>query len=215
MSKTVLFGDAVKAIEAGKRITRESWNGVNMFVFKQIPSSIKIDKINAMQSLPNTVKHEFEKRFLLRGDNKGFDIDTTFHFISFYDQMHIVKGNNTLFSYVPSVYDILAVDWIILDEDSPYEDTSNCSLADNDIGTAIHNLKLGKKVAREGWNGAGQYLYFVEAASYAAITNHARNEFGDNVPYRAYVAIKTAQGDVGTWSPSSNDVFSKDWVVVD
>lgn len=215
MSKLFTFGDAVIAMESGKRVTRGSWNGANMFVFKQIPSSIKLDKVSTMQSLPNTVKYEFEKRFLLKGSAKGFDIDSTFDFIAFFDQMHIVKPNNTLFSYVPSVYDMLAVDWIILDEEAPYEDTGNCSLEGNGIGTAVHNLKLGKKVAREGWNGAGQYLYFVEAASYKAITNHAKNEFGDSVPYRAYIAIKTAQGDVGTWSPSSNDVFSKDWGIVE
>lgn len=56
-------------------------------------------------------------------------------------------------------------------------------LTDLDFGQAIYFLKQGKKLAREGWNGKGMFLYYVPANSYPAITDIAKAEFGDTVPY--------------------------------
>jgi hypothetical protein len=84
-----------------------------------------------------------------------------------------------------------------------------------DFGMALWNLKNGNKVAREGWNGAGMFAYMVPAASYPATTEAAKSHFGDSlVPYRAYFALKTAQGDVATWVPSGSDILAEDWVVI-
>lgn len=83
------------------------------------------------------------------------------------------------------------------------------------FGAAINYLKMGKRVARTGWNGQGMYAYLVPANSYPAQTDSAKAEFGDMVPYRAYLALKTAQGDVATWAPSCSDVLAEDWLVVE
>ena len=85
------------------------------------------------------------------------------------------------------------------------------------FGLAIEALKLGKKVARAGWNGAGQFVYLVPANSYPAQTGVAKQFFGDGamVPYRAYLALKTAQGDVATWAPSCSDALADDWLIVE
>ena len=85
------------------------------------------------------------------------------------------------------------------------------------FGWAINQLKMGKKVARQGWNGAGMFVYLVNEASYPAQTGVAKAHFGENalVPYRAYLALKTAQGDVATWAPSCSDALAEDWVVVE
>ncbi|PKH81247.1 hypothetical protein CXF60_06290 [Psychrobacter sp. 4Bb] len=84
-----------------------------------------------------------------------------------------------------------------------------------DFGSAIHLLKIGKKVARKGWNGAGMYVYYVPAASYPVERNNLETMGGefenDMVPYREYLALKTAQGDVATWSPSVSDALATDW----
>lgn len=86
-----------------------------------------------------------------------------------------------------------------------------------DFGVATRAAKQGKRVARIGWNGVGMYAYYVPAASYPALTESAKAEFGENgmVPYRAYWALKTAQGDVATWAPSGSDSLAEDWVVLD
>ena len=85
------------------------------------------------------------------------------------------------------------------------------------FGDALALLKCGARIARIGWNGAGMFAYYVPAASYPAQTGAAKKFFGENalVPYRAYLALKTAQGDVATWAPSCSDVLAEDWVVLD
>lgn len=84
------------------------------------------------------------------------------------------------------------------------------------FGTAIDYLKQGKKVARKGWNGKGMFLYYVPAASYAPCTDIARETFGGNdVPYGAYIAMKTAQNNVVPWLASQTDMLAEDWTVVE
>ena len=85
------------------------------------------------------------------------------------------------------------------------------------FGHAIIALQAGAKITRKGWNGAGQFVYYVPAASYPAKTAIAKKEFGENalVPYRAYMALKTVQGDVAFWTPSISDIFANDWQIID
>lgn len=85
------------------------------------------------------------------------------------------------------------------------------------IGQAVEAMKSGKRVARSGWNGQGMFAYYVPANSYPAQTGVAKQFFGENamVPYRAYMALKTAQGDVAAWTPSGSDALADDWIVLD
>ncbi|WP_249645811.1 MULTISPECIES: DUF2829 domain-containing protein [unclassified Lysinibacillus] len=84
------------------------------------------------------------------------------------------------------------------------------------FGQAIEALKAGKKVARKGWNGKGMFVYHVPAASYPPTTEVVKSAFyGEEVPYREYLALKTAQNDVATWSPSTSDALGEDWEVVE
>ncbi len=84
------------------------------------------------------------------------------------------------------------------------------------FGEAIEALKQGSKVARNGWNGKGMYLYYVPAASYPAMTDIAKAEWGENgmVPYGAYIAMKTAQGNVVPWLASQTDMLGEDWTII-
>jgi len=85
------------------------------------------------------------------------------------------------------------------------------------FGSAIQALKQGYKVARSGWNGGGMFAYYVPEASYPAQTGVAKSHFGENatVPYRAYLALKTAQEDIATWAPSTSDALAEDWCTVE
>ena len=93
------YGKAIEALEQGKMIAREGWNGKGMFVYKTIPSSVAIQFIPNMSSLPKDVKDEFAKR--------GKEI-------SFGSGMNIVKQDNTVDSWVASSADTFAKDWLIL-----------------------------------------------------------------------------------------------------
>lgn len=85
-----------------------------------------------------------------------------------------------------------------------------------DFGDAIRALKDGKRVAREGWNGKGMFIYYVPANSYPVQTGAAKSYFGEGslVPYSAYLAIKNVNETVSTWVPSINDVLAEDWAIV-
>jgi hypothetical protein len=88
-----------------------------------------------------------------------------------------------------------------------------------DFGEALYTLKNGRKVAREGWNGKGMFIYYVPEASYPAQRNTNSTMVGmfpeDLVPYRAYLAMKTAQNDVVPWVASQSDMLAEDWTEVE
>lgn len=100
-----------------------------------------------------------------------------------------------------------------------YESCRNPALIEKpiafDFGEAVRKLKAGKKVMRAGWNGKGMFVYYVPAASYPVERNNKATmagEFADDmVPYREYLALKTAQNDVSTWAPSVSDALAEDW----
>ena len=88
-----------------------------------------------------------------------------------------------------------------------------------DFGSAVYLLKTGKKVARAGWNGKGMFVYYVPAASYPAQRNTKGVLVGDYpedmVPYAAYLALKTASGEVVPWTVSQSDALATDWMLYD
>ena len=85
------------------------------------------------------------------------------------------------------------------------------------FGAAIEAMKNGKRVAREGWNGKGMFLYYISADRYPAKTEIAKTIADDDgkVPYGAYVALKTVSGLVIPWTPNMLDMLAEDWVIVD
>ena len=87
------------------------------------------------------------------------------------------------------------------------------------FGHALDALKVGRKVARAGWNGKGMFLYYVPAASYPAQRNTLKTLAGmfpdDMVPYCAYIAMKTAQDNVVPWLASQTDMLAEDWTVIE
>lgn len=84
------------------------------------------------------------------------------------------------------------------------------------FGEAIEAMKSGEKVARTGWNGKDTFLYYVSEGSYPAKMEIAK-EIADEtglVKYGAYIAMKTAQGNVVPWLASQTDMLSEDWTVL-
>jgi len=101
------FGIAIEALKAGKRVSRQGWNGKVMFVFMQVPSTIHKDIVPKMQSLPESVKKEFVRRF----NDTSEQIDA----IYYNNQLAIVGLSNLISGWNPSTSDVLSEDWTILD----------------------------------------------------------------------------------------------------
>jgi len=83
------------------------------------------------------------------------------------------------------------------------------------FGTALLLMKKGIRIARKGWNGKDMYIYYVPENTYKSVTDVAKKEFGEYVPYGAYIAMKTAQGNVVPWLASQTDLLSDDWMLLD
>lgn len=95
------FGMAIEALKFGLAIRRAGWNGKGLMVFKQVPAHIESDIIPKMQSLPQSAKD-----LILKG--KGF-ID--------YTSQCLIYNENTgrADSWVPSISDVFAEDWEIVE----------------------------------------------------------------------------------------------------
>lgn len=101
--------------------------------------------------------------------------------------------------------------------DRAYRPTSGMS-----FGLAIEALKDGKRVARAGWNGPGQWVALgkgessLPAESFWNIhTRQFARDNGGTAAVRSYLILKTAQDDIMMgWAPSQSDALSDDWYIV-
>jgi hypothetical protein len=91
---------------------------------------------------------------------------------------------------------------------------SDCNLS---FGHAIELMKKDCKVAREGWNGKGMFIY-IQNSSF--ITKEmGRNEVLKNIEgdikINAHIDMKSADGSIVIgWLASQIDMLSNDWVIV-
>lgn len=99
-----------------------------------------------------------------------------------------------------------------------------------DFGSAIKALKEGYKVAREGWNGKGMFLW-LNKGSYPYNQNRTDNDFnrtegidknlfnlGDagTVIRLPNINMTSATGSTVTgWLASQTDMLAEDWTIVD
>lgn len=96
------------------------------------------------------------------------------------------------------------------------KELTEIDLESADFSDALMWLKEGKRVARKGWNGKGQFCWMVPESQYPARTEAIKGHFpGDMVPYSAYFALKNAQDAVVPWQPSVGDLLATDWKVYD
>jgi hypothetical protein len=100
------FSQAITALKEGLMLQRVSWGSPEYFVFMQVPAHINKEIVPKMQSLPQSVKDEFAKRF----NNPEFQINS----IYYDDQLVMVNPYNKITGWSPQAADCLANDWQIL-----------------------------------------------------------------------------------------------------
>jgi len=83
------FGQALQAIQDGKKIERNGWNGRGMFVY-YVPAG-------SFQTLTDVARKEFGET------------------VEYNQYMAIKNMNGTVSTWVPSVNDCFAQDWQIVD----------------------------------------------------------------------------------------------------
>ena len=92
------------------------------------------------------------------------------------------------------------------------------------FGDAVHMLKLGKKLARAGWNGSGMWVTIAGPLAGTAISHEkfwsknnaqfAYDQPNSEVTVRPYFTIKTANNEISSWAPSVGDCLAEDWQTV-
>ena len=81
---------------------------------------------------------------------------------------------------------------------------------------ALTVLKAGKRIAREGWNGKGMFVFLVAGSTFK-VSRAPLNQFyeeGAEVTYRPHLDMKATDGTIGVWLASTSDILSEDWVEV-
>jgi hypothetical protein len=68
------------------------------------------------------------------------------------------------------------------------------------FGLAVEALRMGKKVARAGWNGKGMWL---------------RITCEDDATALPWVGMKTADNKFVPWLASQTDILAEDWQIID
>lgn len=77
----------------------------------------------------------------------------------------------------------------------------NASTGEFDFGIALDALRGGRKVARNGWNGKGQWIALQEPNENSKMS----------LPY---LYIRTVGGDLVPWLASQTDLLAQDWMEV-
>jgi len=105
MDELLSVGAAMQALEEGKRVRRLGWDQEKVFIFRQVPAKINKKILPKMNSLPPSVKAYFKEKFEATGED----------FFYYKNQIALVKPDNQITGYAPSMEDMLSVDWLILD----------------------------------------------------------------------------------------------------
>ena len=82
------------------------------------------------------------------------------------------------------------------------------------FGEALEQLKKGKKISREGWNGKEQYLGLATNISFLNLNREVVNANHETMGNKAIVFYGTSGIQVG-WLASQSDLLSEDWRVID
>lgn len=113
------------------------------------------------------------------------------------------------------------VQWIPADE-FERQSTPVIDLELLTFGEAIQALKKGKKIARQGWNGKGMFLFLLPAGKIpksvihdGALASVVDKVEGDHFEALGSIRMWTADGKVLTgWLASQTDMLAEDWEVL-
>lgn len=77
-----------------------------------------------------------------------------------------------------------------------------------DFSAALTCLKMGDRVAREGWNGKGMWLEMAKGGTYR---DHSDMTQPLSLPF---IVMFTANGELVPWLASQTDILANDWETV-
>ena len=81
------------------------------------------------------------------------------------------------------------------------------------FGEAIDHVKEGRRIARDGWNGKGQYVELATQISYMNARGEIVNANHVNIGNKALAFVGTSGVQLG-WLASQADMLADDWKIV-
>ena len=82
------------------------------------------------------------------------------------------------------------------------------------FGLAIEAAKMGKKIARAGWNGKNQYVELASCISYKNAAGEVVNVDHCAIGNKALAFVGTSGVQMG-WLASQADMLADDWRIVE
>jgi hypothetical protein len=85
------------------------------------------------------------------------------------------------------------------------------------FGLAVEALRMGKKVARAGWNGKGMFIFLIPGSTFKVNRPPLLGIYpeGTEINYCPHIDMKTADGKVVPWLASQTDILAEDWQVAE
>lgn len=85
---------------------------------------------------------------------------------------------------------------------------------------ALEMINEGYNVRRKGWNGANQFVFHVNDASFNICIDTENDEPSDEPKFEShklepFLVLKNAQGKYVPWIPSQGDLDAEDWELVE
>jgi hypothetical protein len=88
------------------------------------------------------------------------------------------------------------------------------------FGQALENLKQGKKITRQGWNGKNMFLWLKPATTIKSdwckdpFLKELCDNNGGEMEALGTICMKTADNKILTgWLASQTDMLSEDWMI--
>lgn len=81
---------------------------------------------------------------------------------------------------------------------------------------ALDHLKRGRRLARNGWNGKGMFVFLVPGSTFEVNRPPLLGIYprGTQINYHAHIDMRTVDGQIVPWLASQIDVLAEDWVIV-
>lgn len=92
------------------------------------------------------------------------------------------------------------------------KDDCQCEAATGDFGWAFDQMRAGKRVRRQNWNGKGQYVFLAQCSEMHTDADISEFADGNGVEVCQMLVLRTAQRNLQPgWLASQSDMLSTDW----
>ena len=83
------------------------------------------------------------------------------------------------------------------------------------FGAALEVAKAGGRIARQGWNGKGMFVFLVSGSVFKVNRPPLLGIYpeGTEITYHAHIDMKTADNQIVPWLASQTDVLAEDWEI--